>query len=269
MLGAPLLIDASSLSTNELIGAASEREAPRVEAVAKEMFAIATSLVIDQRHQADRRGMSLAVVSALKGKSSAAVAWRSAFAFASQGLRVVLIDVYGSRPPARDWWNRVADHLSWQERADGRLTLGGALPARTSGWLLAGPPGTRPTVFTRPPQLGLYFCGEPPPVRSQRDLTDVLLDLENNFDVVLVVAPPFLASADAAHLTTAAGAIMAVVPDGGSVTDHEEFTRRIRISGSALVGYVYSAPETNGNGSSTPKPTSRAALPEKTTQRAS
>jgi Mrp family chromosome partitioning ATPase len=269
VLGAPLLIDASSLSTGELIGAASEREAPRVEAVAKEMFAIATSLVMDQRHQADRRGMSLAVVSALKGKSSAAVAWRSAFAFASQGLRVVLIDVYGSRPPAREWWNRVADHLSWQERADGRLTLGGALPARTSGWLLAGPPGTRPTVFTRPPQLGLYFCGEPPPVRSQRDLTDVLLDLENNFDVVLVVAPPFLASADAAHLTTAAGAIMAVVPDGGSVTDHEEFTRRIRISGSALVGYVYCAPETNGNGSSAPKPTNRAALPEKTTQRAS
>ena len=133
VLGAPLLIDASSLSTSELIGAASEREAPRVEAVANEMFAIATSLVMDQRHQADRRGMSLAVVSALKGKSSAAVAWRSAFAFASQGLRVVLIDVYGSRPPARDWWNRVADHLSWQERADGRLTLGGALPAAYLG----------------------------------------------------------------------------------------------------------------------------------------
>jgi Mrp family chromosome partitioning ATPase len=269
VLGAPLLIDASALRTSELIGAAPEREAPRVEGVAKEMFAIATSLVMDQRHQADRRGMSLAVVSALKGKSSAAVAWRSAFAFASQGLRVVLIDVYGSRPPARDWWNRVADHLSWQERADGRLTLGGALPARTSGWLLAGPPGTRPTVFTRPPQLGLYYCGEPPPVRSQRDLTDVLLDLENNFDVVLVVAPPFLASADAAHLTTAAGAIMAVVPDGGSVTDHEEFTRRIRISGSAVVGYVYCAPETAGNGSSAPKPPDRAALPEKTTRRAS
>jgi Mrp family chromosome partitioning ATPase len=266
VLGAPLLIDASILRTNELIGAASERESARVEPIAKEMFSIATSLVMDQRHQADRRGMSLAVVSALKGKSSAAVAWRSAFAFASQGLRVVLIDVYGSRPPASEWWNQVADHLSWQERADGRLTLGGALPARTSGWLLAGPPGTRPTVFTRPAQLGLYYCGEAPPVRSQRDLTDVLLDLENNFDVVLVVAPPFLASADAAHLTTAAGAIMAVVPDGGSVTDHEEFTRRLRISGSALVGYVYCAAETGGNGSAPPNRSDRAALPAKTTR---
>ena len=266
MLGAPLLIDASSLSTNELIGAASEREAPRVEAVAKEMCAIATSLVMDQRHQADRRRHVAGGREALKGKSSAAVAWRSAFAFASPGLRVVLIDVYGSRPPARDWWNRVA----MISRGRNGPTAGSRWAARSgvySGWLLAGPPGTRPTVFTRPPQLGLYFCGEPPPVRSQRDLTDVLLDLENNFDVVLVVAPPFLALATPRTSRRQPG-------DHGRRARRWECHRsranhrRIRISGSALVGYVYYT-GTERQRLVRAEANHRAALPEKTTQRAS
>jgi Mrp family chromosome partitioning ATPase len=268
VLAAPLLVDASTLSTAELVGA-SPGDKARAETVSKEMFAIATSLVLDQRHQPDRRGMSLAVVSALKGPSRNAVAWRSAFAFAAQGLRVLLIDVYGARPPAEDWWSRVADNLTWQERADGRFTLSGQVSSpRGSGWLMAGEPNTKPAVFTRSQQLGLYYCSELPPVKSQRALTDVFLDLETSFDVVLVIAPPFLGAADAAHLTTAAGAVMMVVPDGASVTDHEEVARRLRISGAAVVGYVYCAPETNHvDAPPAPRAPDRAALPAKATSR--
>ena len=62
---------------------------------------------------------------------------------------------------------------------------------------------------------------------------------EWDFDVVLVNAPPFLPSADAAHLASAAGAAVVVVPDGASVTDYEELVRRLDLAAATPIGYVY------------------------------
>lgn len=262
VLGAPLLIDASVLSNVELLGLASEEDAPRVEGIARELFAIGTSLVIDQRPSHDRRGLSLAVVSAHGGANCSAVAWRSAFAFASQGLRVVLIDVHGSRPPARAWMTRIADDLVWEERADGHLSLSHPRATRTSGQLLAGETTEEPTAFTKPAQRALYYCGEPPPVHSQTALTGAFRALEDDFDVVLINAPFFLPSADAAYLAAAAGTVLVVVPDGGSVPDHVEVARRLELTSAKAIGYVYCSPETDAPSPQQPPPNDASERPK-------
>ena len=259
VLGAPLFIDASALSSLELLGLASEADAPRVEATARELFAIGTSLIVDQRPSRDKRGLSLAVVSAHGGANCSAVAWRSAFAFASQGLRVVLVDVHGSQPPARAWMTRIADDLVWEERSDGRLALSHPRSARSSVQLLAGEATPETTPFARPPQRALYYCGEPPPVHSQSALAGAFRALEDDFDVVLINAPFYLPSADAAYLAAAAGTVLVVVPDGGSVTDHEELSRRLALTSATAIGYVYCPAETGAPSSATgPTPASSA-----------
>jgi hypothetical protein len=55
----------------------------------------------------------------------------------------------------------------------------------------------------------------------------------------MVNAPPFLPSAVAAHLASAAGSAVVVVPAGASVTEHEELARRLRLAAVTAIGYVY------------------------------
>jgi len=76
-------------------------------------------------------------------------------------------------------------------------------------------------------------------VSSQKELRAVFRELENTFDVVLINAPPFLPSADAAHLASAAGSAVVVVPDGASVTEYEEVVRRLELAAATPIGYVY------------------------------
>jgi Mrp family chromosome partitioning ATPase/capsular polysaccharide biosynthesis protein len=233
VLGAPMLTDVSGLRTVDLVGLAPEAEAPRVEEMAHEMFGIAVSFLADQRGN-DRGGLSLAVVGAHNGASCSAVSWRCALAFASQGLRVLLIDVDGSWPPARSWTTKVTDHLVWVERDDGSVALAKSRPRS-----IDGRSNGDHSAFSQARQSALYLCGEPPPVSSQRALRAVFRDLEDDFDIVLVNAPPFLPSADASYLTSAAGTALVVVPADGSVTDHEELARRLRLAAVTPIGYVY------------------------------
>ena len=244
LLGAPLLIDVSNLRTVDLLGLAPVEDAARVEEMAQELFAIAASLLVDQRSE-DEGGLSLAVVSAQNAASCTAVAWRSALALAAQGLRVLLVDVEASWPPAGAWMARVTDHLAWKEGADGSVALGDPRPSTRRAGPFVGrlPPGE--TSASPGSKSALYLCSEAPPVRSQKDLKALFRDLEDDFDVVLVNAPPFLPSAVAAHLTSAAGNAVVVVPAGASVTDHEELVRRLRLAAATLIGYVYCCADCN------------------------
>jgi len=238
LLGAPLLVDVSNLRTVDLLGLAPEAEAPQVEEKVRQSFAIAASLLVDKRIEYDEGGMSFAVVSAHNGASCTAVTWRSALALASQGLRVLLIDVEGSWPAAGAWMARVTDRLAWEEGDDGSVSLGAPRPARRPGPFVARLPVGESSVSTGP-QSALYLCSEAPPVRSQKALRALFRDLEDDFDVVMVNAPPFLPSAVAAHLASAAGSAVVVVPAGASVTEHEELARRLRLAAVTAIGYVY------------------------------
>jgi Mrp family chromosome partitioning ATPase len=195
------------------------------------------SLLVDQGLETDKGGMSLAVVSAASGGTCTAVAWRTAQALAAQGLRVLLLDVDGGFPPPRAWMARVTEHLTWVEQDDGTVTLDEAHFPRVDH--VRGVARSQPSR----PRSSLYVCVDPPPVRSQKDLRALFRDLEDTFDMVVVNSPPFLPSAEASYLSSAAGTALVVTPDGGTVTDHEELARRLRLASVLPVGYVYCRPE--------------------------
>jgi Mrp family chromosome partitioning ATPase/capsular polysaccharide biosynthesis protein len=240
LLHAPLLIDASSLHAIELLGISPESNGPFAGQRAQDMFGIAASLLVDRRFANDQRGLSLSVITAQNGASCTAVSWRIGLALASQGLRVLLVDVEAAWPPAGAWMGQLTDRLPWEESDDGTVVIGAPRPPmRRSGPFVGRVATTELTPYTGPWKTGLYLCSEAPPVSSQKQLRAVFRDLENTFDVVLINAPPFLPSADAAHLASAAGAAVVVVPDGASVTDYEELVRRLDLAAATPIGYVY------------------------------
>ncbi len=240
LLHAPLLINASGLHAVELLGIAPTSDGPYAGQKAQDLFGIAASLLVDKRAAKDQRGLSFSVITALNGASCTAVSWRIGLALASQGLRVLLIDVEAAWPPAGAWMGQLTDRLPWEERDDGTVAIGAPRPpARRAGAFVGRLPSKELTPYTGPWKSGLYLCSEAPPVSSQRQLRAVFRDLEDDFDVVLVNAPPFLPSADAAHLASAAGSAVVVVPAGASVTDYEELVRRLNLAAATPIGYVY------------------------------
>ncbi len=240
LLHAPLLINASKLHAIDLLGIAPTSDGPYAGQQAQDLFGIAASLLVDTRFSKDQRGLSFSVITALNGASCTAVSWRIGLALASQGLRVLLIDVEAAWPPAGAWMGQLTDRLPWEQRDDGTVAIGAPRPpTRRAGPSFGRTPTKEIMPFTGPWKSGLYLCSEAPPVSSQKELRVVFRELENDFDVVLVNAPPFLPSADAAHLASAAGSAVVVVPDGSSVTDYEEVVRRLQLAAATPIGYVY------------------------------
>ena len=240
LLHAPLLIDASSLHAVDLLGISAQSEGPFAGQQAQDMFGIAASLLVDRRFDNDQRGFSLSVITARNGASCSAVSWRIGLALGSQGLRVLLIDVEAAWPPAGAWMGQLTDRLPWEESEDGTIVIGAPRPpARRSGPFVGRAPAKELTPYTGPWKTGLYLCNNAPPVSSQKELRAVFRELENTFDVVLINAPPFLPSADAAHLASAAGSAVVVVPDGASVTEYEEVVRRLELAAATPIGYIY------------------------------
>jgi len=240
VLNAPLLIDASNLHAVELLGIAPQADGPFAGQAAQDLFGIAGSLLVDRRLANGQGGLSIAIISAKNGASCTAVSWRIGLALASQGLRALLIDVEAAWPPAGAWMAQLTDRLPWEQGEDGAVVLGAPRTAtRRSGTFVGRLPAAEVQPYGAPLKTGLYLASEAPPVRSQKELRAVFRELEQEFDVVLINAPPFLPSADAAHLTSAAGSTVVVVPDGASVTDHEELVRRLQLAAATTIGYVY------------------------------
>jgi Mrp family chromosome partitioning ATPase/capsular polysaccharide biosynthesis protein len=239
LLRAPLLINASSLHAIDLLGIAPTADGPYAGQKAQDLFGIAASLLVDNRFAKDQRGISYSVITAQNGASCTAVSWRIGLALGAQGLRVLLIDVEAAWPPAGPWMGQLADRLAWEHRDDGTVAIAPPRPPTRRGAFVGRTPSKELTPYTGPWKSGLYLAGEAPPVSSQKELRAVFRDLEDEFDVVLVNAPPFLPSADAAHLASAAGTAVVVVPDGSSVTDYEELVRRLQLAAATPIGYVY------------------------------
>jgi Mrp family chromosome partitioning ATPase len=241
VLGVPLLVDASRRRSVDVFGRPrSPDNGAAVVAREHEMYAIAATLLVDQLFEKEETGHSLAVVAAHDGPTCSAVAWRSAAALASRGLRVLLIDADGSREPTEAWiTTHAVERRTWtKERADGTFALSGADSS----------PGTAPSSTGVSAQVGsskgsLSFCRGLPPARSSKILGEVFRELGDDSDVVLVNAPPFLASADAANLASAVEHVLIAVPDESSVTDHEELSRRLRLASAVPIGYIYCSRE--------------------------
>src|SRR5207237_808266 len=154
------------------------------------------SLLVDRRLANGQGGLSIAIISAKNGASCTAVSWRIGLALASQGLRALLIDVEASWPPAGAWMAQLTDRLPWEQGEDGAVVLGAPRTAtRRSGTFVGRLPAAKVQPYGAPLKTGLYLASEAPPVRSQKELRAVFRELEQEFDVVLINAPPFLPSA--------------------------------------------------------------------------
>jgi Mrp family chromosome partitioning ATPase len=239
VLRAPLLINTSGVHAVELLGIAPNSDGPFAGQQAQDLFGIAASLLVDNRFAKDQRGVTFSIITAKNGASCTAVSWRVGLALGSQGLRVLLIDVESAWPPAGAWMGQLADRLAWEHRDDGTVAIAPPRPPARRGAFVGRPATKEIAPYTGPWKSGLYLASEAPPVTSQKELRAVFRDLEDDFDVVLVNAPPFLPSADAAHLASAAGLAVVVVPDGASVTDYEELVRRLGLAAATPIGYVY------------------------------
>jgi Mrp family chromosome partitioning ATPase len=218
VLGAPLLVDVSSLRLVDIFGvtAPKERHASRLA----QLFGLLASFIADAVRGRDGTGMSIAFVSPEGGAACTAVAWRTALALSAQGLRVLLIDADGSWQPTPRWLENAAEQVSWVERLDGTIDL---------------------VDLTWTSERPVCFAGKPPAVRFPTSMSDVFREVEKRCDVALVVTPPFLDSASAAVLTAAAGRAIVVASDGGSITSAEELARRLRLTDAITLGYIYGA----------------------------
>jgi Mrp family chromosome partitioning ATPase len=234
VLGAPLLSDLSTIGLDDLLIHRSTPERSRVDKATEAMFAIAANLAAEQLPEIDERGVSLAIVDTENDAGCGAVAWRLALAYSTHDLRVLLIAADGSWSPPPAYIAYAADRYTWTEHADGTAALSdwcslasirsAVSKARNNGRTVAGPP--------------ISFCTEPP-VRSQRALNELFRSLEHDYDVVLVNAAPFMSSAAASSLTSAAGRALAVVRTESGVAVHEELARRLRLAAAVPIGYMY------------------------------
>jgi Mrp family chromosome partitioning ATPase len=231
VLGAPLLIDVSTLPLVDILG----RAAPKERQVSRlaQLFGVLGSFIADEVRGREGSGMSIAFVSPEGGAASTAVAWRTALALSAQGLKVLLVDADGSWQPTPRWLESAAERVEWVERLDGTIDL---------------------VDLTWTTERPVCFAGKPPEVRFPTSMSDVFREVEKRCDVVLIVTPRFLDSSSAAVLTAAAGRAIVVASEEGSVTNAQELARRLRLSDAVTLGYVYGGRRTLLERSQPPAP---------------
>jgi hypothetical protein len=155
---------------------------------------------------------------------------------ANQDRPVLLIDADGLWTPPPEWVDRVVDRHVWLERRGADVALSDPTSIAS-----ARPFGELQGVPARRRGPALAYCGQSPPLTSQRAIEALFRSLEQRYEIVVVNVPPFLSSAKAATVTAAAGRALVAVPNGASVTDYDELTRRLRLAAVLPIGYVYCA----------------------------
>ncbi len=174
------------------------------------------------------------LVASTAGAATGPIAARIAAACASEQLRTLVIDAAQAIRRSDFGIEVDVDTHAWVEREDGSLVLSQCASDPV--------PGTLPTLrrgFARYDDAPVHFCAGPPPRQPLDGLTSTFHDLENRFDVVLVNAPPLLVTPRAVPLASAARNALLVAYDRGSVPDHQELVRRLRLAGALPIGYVY------------------------------
>jgi Mrp family chromosome partitioning ATPase len=223
VLGAPLLIDVSTLPLVNILG----RAAPKERQVSRlaQLFGTLASFIADEvRRRRESSGTSIAVVSPEGGAACTAVAWNTALALSAQGLKVLLVDADGSWQPTPPWLKSATTQVEWVERLDRTIEL---------------------VELTWTAERPVCFAAKPPEVRYPTSMSDVFRHIEQRCDVVLIVTPPSLDSSYAAELTAAAGHAIVVASEAGSITKAQELARRLRLNDATTLGYLYAGRRTS------------------------
>jgi capsular exopolysaccharide synthesis family protein len=182
----------------------------------------------------DRAPRSIVITSSVPEEGKTTTATNLAIALAQSGLRVIIVEADLRRP-------RIAQYLSIEgavgltsvlinqaELQDAVQQWGG-----TDGMLSVLPSGPTPP--------------NPSELLGSQGMADLLAELERNYDLVLIDAPPLLPVTDAAVLANAASGALVVVRHGH--TRREQLTRAIeslRAVDTAVFGIVLTMTPTRG-----------------------
>ena len=226
LLGAPLLADIPDFAEEGLKTRLPVRESPRSAAAEAFRFATASLELKLASHQAK----SLVVISATLGMGKSTVLANLALAAAREGNRVLLVDA--------DFGNQDLTALltgDTETLSDGLtdvISVGlpftqaiRSIDVGTDGVLSLLSRGRQPVVaadLLRSPKV--------------RQLFDTVRD---EFDLVLIDAPPLLQVAYASTLAAYADGAMVIVGHGESTGMIEETSTRLSLIGTTTFGYVY------------------------------
>jgi capsular exopolysaccharide synthesis family protein len=226
ILGVPLLADIPEFAEEGLKTRLPVRESPR--SAAAEAFRFATASL--ELKLASQQAKSLIVISATLGMGKSTFLANLALAAAHEGNRVLLVDA--------DFGNQDLSAL-----------LTGSAGALTDGLtdiISTGLPfaqAIRSIDVGSDGVLSLLSRGRQPVVAADllrspkvKQLFDIVRE---EFDLVLVDAPPLLQVAYASTLAAYVDGAIVVVGHGESTVNIEETSNRLSLIGAAVFGYVY------------------------------
>jgi capsular exopolysaccharide synthesis family protein len=226
VLGAPLLADIPDFSEEGLKTRLPVRESPR--SAAAEAFRFATASL--ELKLASQQAKSLIVISATLGMGKSTVLANLALAAAREGNRVLLVDADFGNQDLTALLTGDTDTLS--DGLTDVISVGlpfvqaiRSIDVGTDGVLSLLSRGRQPVVaadLLRSPKV--------------KQLFDTVRD---EFDLVLVDAPPLLQVAYASTLAAYVDGAMVIVGHGESTAMIEETRTRLSLIGTTAFGYVY------------------------------
>ncbi len=185
------------------------------------------------------RPCTLVVTSAGPQEGKTLIATNLAATFARGGARVLLVDCDIHRPRLHRVFRAT--------RAPGLMDL---LRHNTSGSVLHTPVSQRLAAIRKTgiDRLAFLPCGADPHTTPEllepATLRGLLMELRNEFDVILLDTPPVLVSADAATLAASADGVLMVVRAGQTDRGAAELAgRRVVAAGGRVLGAVLNDPD--------------------------
>lgn len=225
ILAAPLLADIPNFDAENLDTSLPVRDAPRSAAAEAYRFAAAS---IERKAQLEG-SRSLIAVTALVGHGKTTTVVNIALANARQGIRVLVIDAdFGNQGASSLLVGESLSHRGLTDVLDGQASMAEAVQrvnvGSSNSVYLVGR-GLRPVVaaeMLRTRAAGAFFEA------SKQD-----------FDLVLIDAPPLLQVAYTSTLVGYADAAMVIVPHGSAAAPLAELRSRLSVLRTPIFGFVY------------------------------
>ncbi len=244
VLQAGLIADVPVFGDERLATTLPTKEAPQ-SAAAESFRFVATGIELRQHGAADDPFKTVVVASATLADGKTTVTANTAFAAARAGRRVALIDA--------DFVNPALTRMLSPENADGPgLTdvVAGEASLEEVAEPIEGALSGTITLFKR----GAHGTRIPEFFASAQ-AAHVIREIEDQYDLVLIDAPPVLRLAHSGTVVRLADRVMIVVAHRSDITVAEELQRYLNVVGVPVLGYVYNfAPlrrEMLGRGGST------------------
>jgi Mrp family chromosome partitioning ATPase len=225
VLNAPLLAEIPHFSEESITSELPVRTAPR--STAAEAFRFTAAALDIQAVPAGLK--SLVWVSARVGDGKTTLLANTALAAAGEGSRVLAVDAdFGAQALTRMLYGDATPDVGMTDVVEA------AVPLRVALKLIPVAEGVRLSLLSR----GRQRVAAPDFFRSP-SARQLLAEVRDQFDLVLVDAPPLLQVAYASSLVALGDAVVVVVGHSSAVSDLEEVADRLGFLGSSVLGYVY------------------------------